>query len=157
MWHSSIRTVHWRVFIQRKQMQFLAALLSGQQCCADKASRLGEMNTAQSRTTLDTLFRRLMQLAMEQDTSWMRSVAVKLYLRNEIQLSSIRLHPQFLARLRAAADDLVASTAGRATQRSMRTVATNSLRAWPLLRRRRGVDSRDRESRLRPRSKAPLL
>ena len=91
----------------------------------------------------------------------MRSVAVKLYLRNEIQLSSIRLHPQFLARLRAEADDLVASTKGKATQRSMRTVATNSLRAWPLLRRPRGADARgpggDRESRLRPRCREALL
>ena len=178
--HGSTRTVHWRVFTQRKQMQFLAARRIGQQCHADKALRPGEMNTAQVRTALDMLVKRLTQLAMEQDTSRMRSAGegrrerrlalefhgrhlrpmvavVKLCLPNEIQLSSIRLHPQFLARLRAAADDLVASTAGRATQRSMRTVATNSLRAWPLLRRRRGVDSRDRESRLRPRSKAPLL
>ena len=77
-------------------MQFLAALLSGQQCCADKASRSGEMNTAQSRTTLDTLFKRLMQLAMEQDMSRMRSVAVKFYIPDEIQLSSIRLYPPVL-------------------------------------------------------------
>ena len=139
------------------------------------------MNTAQSRTTLDTLFKRLMQRAMEQDTSRMRSVGegtrerrlalefhrrhlrpmvavVKLCLPNEIQLSSIRLHPSVL---RASADDLVASTTGKATQRSMRTVATNSLRAWPLLRRPRGADARgpggDRESRLRPRCWEALL
>ena len=35
---------------------------------------------------------------------------------------------KFLARLRAAADDLVAITTGKATQRSMRTAATNSLK-----------------------------
>ena len=132
-------------------MQFLAARRIGQQCHADKASRPGEMNTAQVRTALDMLVKRLTQLAMEQDTSRMRSAGegtrerrlalefhgrhlrpmvavVKLCLPNEIQLSSIRLHPQFLARLRAAADDLVASFTGRATQRSMRTAASSSLK-----------------------------
>lgn len=170
--------------MQQKQMQFLAALRSGQRFLDDNASTLGEMNTTQARKTLDAIVERLTQLASAQDTSSMRSVGegsrerrlatifrrrhlrpivalVKSRLPDKIQLSSVKLpregcnitqlvekgraiaaavlpfqklfvelgiHPEFLSRLRAAADELVASTTSKATQRSVRVAATESLK-----------------------------